>query len=236
MPIERISSRSQPYSLIDGKLAATRASQLRAMTDLERESDRVKAASDAIELEARQYTQEIIDRLQVETRRKTALLRVFSHNIQATVEEIETFSRTILEKRQSAKELHNFVQSFDSLLRLGNSLAQRQTPEKITVTTDDLPKEIEGQKRIVKRYGALDDLISVKDAMIWYLLQERNYDGSKEAENWAALTDKYAEALEQFRMECSHCLVPLSPTSVNTHCLETGNKRHQFINAKNAIA
>ena len=98
----------------------------------------------------------------------------------------------------------------------------------------ELPCELGALRQQLESTPAVDQLLEVKNAIIWSLLNgqgrgDNTLDATVQEEltNWARLTDRFASQVSRFQMICANCGVILDPETVNTNC-------NQNLNGENA--
>jgi hypothetical protein len=115
----------------------------------------------------------------------------------------------------------------------------------------DLPKELEKVREIYIQYLSTQNLIKIKDEIIWKLINEKptpkeiHQATQNELTEWARLTEKYKQELKKFQIYCEYCECALNEETVNTICpnnIETeqtsnshlqGTGRHYFSDESN---
>lgn len=96
---------------------------------------------------------------------------------------------------------------------------------------DEFPHEVRDQHRLIGKMSAVDDLLQVKDQMIWYLIRERAAVRARlrddavaqerartEMAEWIRLTDQYAASLASLTLRCQYCSDALTQATVNAAC------------------
>ena len=99
----------------------------------------------------------------------------------------------------------------------------------IDVYPHDLPRELAERRVNMERLETQAQLVKLKDDIIWHLIQEKKKKENiaisdldkatqKEMNEWARLTDKYAQELMKYQLVCGYCGLHLDDTTVNTNC------------------
>lgn len=229
-----------------GPYRGTLAAQLERVNARARE---LRAGAEAVELETRDFTRGMLQRLADAVAARAAGLDAEGRRLAGELAAVNALYAEA--DRTAAAALGGGAAgaagALAGLRGLEARVAEQRavpsaTPESVLEEAGgarDLPREAAELARDAGDARALREAAAAKEEMVWHLLRERQRGRAaqaaaasrveeldeavrSEAGRWAGLTDRLSEQLERLRMACQHCGVALGPAAVNTYCTANG--------------
>ncbi|GAB5372166.1 hypothetical protein AAMO2058_001642100 [Amorphochlora amoebiformis] len=190
-----------------------------------------------IEAQTKRFYDETLDRLHKAKVEKTSRIDREGTEVQLELKEMDRLGQEIAEFKE-ARTGANMARYLSSDRQLQHRLAKiLDAPARVPLDINpyDLPRDHGRLHRLAREYEGTRRMIKVKDEMIGFLLKERNrllhlHDASAkqvevlngaakdEMKEWVRLTDRFAQELQEFKLVCRFCGIPLSRASVNSFC------------------
>lgn len=146
-----------------------------------------------------QYTlQEVIDRLDSEARRRSAVVDSRLHEVRSRQDEIHKFLQRVSTPASTQQQMAQFVNQYDDLKRECDYLARRAIPgfaDQLQSANEpdgllDLPREVREMKARAEGYDKVRKMMAMKDGLIAQLIAENtelrrlNSDLKDELQQW----------------------------------------------------
>ena len=205
----------------------------------------VKAKKSGIEKDMKGEFSAMNERLNFSFGSKQAVLQ---HELKELQIDLDRISHIITMIESSASDQVSFLQRSADLKSLIDLALSKPFKVRVDVDSTDMPKELVKVREIVSDYTALQNLIQLKDELIWKLVHEKpspkelNEATSRELAEWARLAEKYTQELKRFQLNCEHCGCALNDETVNSSCQKnlrgetrgrlSGTGRHFFSEQK----
>eukprot|EP01029_Cantina_marsupialis_P023002 TRINITY_DN56751_c0_g1_i1.p1 TRINITY_DN56751_c0_g1~~TRINITY_DN56751_c0_g1_i1.p1 ORF type:complete len:640 (-),score=168.07 TRINITY_DN56751_c0_g1_i1:234-2099(-) len=230
---------SYPYSLptgqdpvplrsLDSALAARKESLLQLCALLTNKMHTVKTNKRQIELETVRDAESMLQRLNESEATKLATLNSDLQTIQDQIAMLDNFRQRFVSSVSDPRTMQIAQSEADQL-------CSRPLPTPTQVRTDDFPHEVQQRVQAESKVKSAENLLRVKDQMLFQLLKEReelkgkqqkaieeveglSRANANEMDLWAKLTDNLVEALHEYAMVCDYCGIKLGPESCNSTC------------------
>lgn len=181
----------------------------------------VKTKKSEIERDMKGEFSAMNERLNFSYGTKQAILQHELKELQIDLDRIQHIISLI---ESSANDQVAFLQRSSDLRSLMDLALSKPFRVSIDIHSEDLPKELNKVREIINEFPAMQQLVKVKDEMVWKLLHEnqspKEMDEAyqRELAEWARLTEKYTQELRKFQINCEYCACGLSEETVNTNC------------------
>ena len=181
----------------------------------------VKARKAEIERDMKGEFSAMNERLNFSYGTKQAVLQHDLKELQVDLDRIQHITSLI---ESSANDQVTFLQRSADLRSLIEMTTSKPFRAIMDVRADDLPTELSKVREITSDYCAVQNLIRVKNELIWKLIHETpkpreiNEASQRELAEWARLTEKYTQELRRFQICCEYCNCMMSEETVNTNC------------------
>jgi len=189
-----------------------------------------------IEVSIRSEYDSMLQNLSDEQARKTSVLKVDITNIQNDLSDIENLLHDVKTHSFDPKETIKFLRKYKSLRQKTQLLASKKRKSEIKVD-HHFRNELEEQQRILDSHPKLEETMAELQNKIETLelekkelnqnidahvkhIEEIDTAAKKEIQHWSKLTNKFSEALDEVKLKCMHCDIPLLNETVNTYCME----------------
>lgn len=193
--------------------------------------DQVKNVKNSIEREIRSEYAEMIGNLNSVEGKKIAVLNYESSLLQKDVTKLQEIIAYVNDISNSdSPDMISFLLRYKQINEMIEFCLAKPLKEKIDITLNDFPRQLEETKAKLKQFNKLDKLLLVKDEIIWKIINEKKKtDYTKEMtelkektkieiSEWAKLSDKYEMELQKYNLVCDFCGNFLDDHTVNTNC------------------
>jgi len=193
--------------------------------------EEIKSTSLSIEREIKTEYSGIIDRLKSVGGTKQAVLQHEMSTIQADIEKIDSIVKVLDDfiKGDLKNDMTSFLKLYKNLNEHIEFSITKPYKSTIDVLSNDLPRELIEQRNLAHKVVSQEALLKAKDDIIFNLVQENkkvlnnvqndlDQAAQREIEEWAKLTDKYAQELQKYQLVCAFCGIGLDDISVNSIC------------------
>ena len=210
------------------------------MDQVQQHNDQLELERASIERETRVDAESILDRLQMAAGRKAAILANDASMLRDDLESIDQFHQRVSILKATPREMHTFLQHSSETWQAAQVLASKPFKTELDVVLDDLPRETASRRALLEKTAEMQDIIHIKDQMVWFLLRQRQSWQQRQKEQdsqveqldqatqqemtkWIELTDRFAVELQDFKMSCRYCGTRLNGDSVNSYCPDNGS-------------
>jgi palmitoyltransferase len=185
-----------------------------------------------VEKDVRNEYGAIMERLRSAEGVKLAVLQYDIAEVQKDITRIDEILKAMDELGGGSEiglDMLGFLLRFRHLHENIDYAITKQFKVEIEIFPNDLPRELAERRVLMEHYEQQRKLLSLKDDIIWKLVQERQskndyfqseFDKAtkQEMNEWAKLIDMYAGELKRYQIICSFCGVHLDETIVNQKC------------------
>ena len=206
-------------------------------------TDQVKQIKNEIERDIRSEYCEMIDEITSIEGKKLAVINYESAILQKDITKIQEIMNYINELNGcESPDMISFLLRYKQLNDSIEYAIAKPIKQKIDIAIDDFPRKQQENKRKIENYNKLEKLLKLKDDIIWTIVndkqksQQTQFNGNnsniyksniekekelkvfKEIEEWAKLSEKYAQELQKYHLVCCFCGCYLDENTVNSDC------------------
>ena len=191
-------------------------------------NDEVKNYKNNIERGIRNYYTEMIDNLNLIEGNKLSVVNFNSVNLQKDINMIEDIMNYLNDYNNNGNnDIISFLNNYKQNLNKIEYILSKQINNNIEINVNDFPNEEEENKIKIDEYDKLEELIKLKDEIIYKMITDNKYDKppieinektKNEITEWAKLSDKYALELQKYHLICDFCGCYLDENVVNSTC------------------
>lgn len=221
--------------VINGSLLGKRDQLLAQIYRINYRAEEIKHVKTVIERDARAEYGGIIERLRSAEGKKVAVLQHEMGEIQRDVDRIAEILQTFSELTREDADPVNFMLRSRVINENIEYMLAKPFKVMIDVYPYDLPRELAELRKSLERHKVLEEILKFKDEVIWKLYEEKRQAERKAVEEldkaaqeemneWAKLTDKFADELKKFQMVCFFCAQMMDDKNVNKKCKANVNK------------
>ncbi len=191
-------------------------------------NDEVKNYKNNIERGIRNYYTEMIDNLNLMEGNKLSVVNFDAANLQNDINMIEDIKNYLNDYNNNENnDIISFLNNYKPNLNKIEYILSKQIKNNIEINLNDFPNEEEENKIKFAEYDKLEELIKLKDEIIYKMITDNKYDKppneinektKNEITEWAKLSDKYALELQKYNLICDFCGCYLDENVVNSTC------------------
>jgi len=191
-------------------------------------NDEVRNYRNNIERGIRNYYTEMIDNLNLIEGNKLSIINYDSTNLQKDINIIEEIINYLNDYNNNENnDIISFLNNYNQNLNKINYILSKPIKKNIEINLNDFPNEEEENNIKFEEYDKLEELIKLKDEIIYKMITDNKYDKPPNALNektkseiteLAKLSDKYASELQKYNLICDFCGCYLDENVVNSTC------------------
>lgn len=168
-------------ALINGGLVRKKTVLADAASAVERNMEEVRQAAAAVQAEADEHAAGVAERLHMAERHKLAILQHDLSAYRLELENIESFVQDVLQytaeqppgtSHSATTRALQLLQRQGELTGRGRRILQAPAAAPHRVASDDLPREVAREREQLAKTAELEQILTVKDQMLWSLLDE----------------------------------------------------------------
>lgn len=207
--------------------------------------EEIKSNKNILDKNIQQEYLTMIDRLKAQEGKKLAILNYESSLIQKEINKIHDICNFVHDNNmQNSPDMLEFLIKFKKSKDLIEAMLAKPIKSKkiliikiyliiiddIDINTNEFINELEEKRTKLIKYDKSNEILQMKDDIIWNMMQEKKNQEEKElaiikdkARNeiseWSKLTEKYSTQLEKYTLVCHFCGNFLDSETINTNCL-----------------
>lgn len=215
--------------LIKTCLVQKRDQLVAQMYRLDYRMEEIKSVRSMIEQDTRLMFGGMLERLESSQGHKQSVLQHEMAAIQQMIDAINSVISQFTGLTNEGVTPLEFMVKAATLRQNIEYLLNKTFKTEIDVYPYDLPRELIQIRKELDETSQLDHLLSMKEEVIFNLFSELksvfiesvadlDAAANQEIASWAALTDKYANDLEELQRICFYCAEPFNEDSINQDC------------------
>jgi hypothetical protein len=231
-------------NLIASSLIKKRDKLLAQMQRLGYRMEEIKSIKDIIEKDVKCELSGVLERLNSAQGMKLAVLNHDMGDLQRDISRIDSI---VQQSDLSLKDDQiGFLGCYKNMHEEIEDILSKPVKTEVNVYPNDLPRELTEKRQIIDKAAHAQDVLKLKDEIIWNILQEKRVSQKSSIEalekatkeemaEWAKLADKFHSELIKYQLVCCYCGKQMDNKNINEDCPENTGKSQQAVTIEEAI-